>query len=152
VVNAEKIKVLLNKKPIPASKKTVAEALEGSEVSGEVELGVMVMGGAPDPPPQAQPPQSLDAIIDASSASAPESEKAAVEAEQNKHQVTPMEGVETTKDPVQPGEVSGADVLETTEFWNDLQGFLEQRIRSSEEAVKLRGTFERSWRSSKDAP
>ena len=155
VVNIEKIKILLNKKPIPASKKSVANALDGSEASGEVELGVMVMGGAPDPPPQTEPPPSLDAsIAAAASTSAPESEKVAVEAEEKKPALgTPMEGVETsTKEPVQPGEASGADVLETAEFWDDLQGFLEQRTRSAEEARKLKEVFQRAWRSSKAVP
>ncbi|KAJ9602212.1 hypothetical protein H2200_013332 [Cladophialophora chaetospira] len=149
VVATEKIKLLLNKKPIPASKKFMSEALEGNDASGEVELGVMVMGGAPDPPPQAQPPPAIDGAI---SISAPTSEKAAVEGEQTKPETTPMDGVENTQTPVQPGEASGQSVLETSEFWDDLQGFLEQRIRSSEDAVKLRGTFEQAWRSSNAAP
>ena len=155
VVATEKIKLLLNKKPIPGSKKTVSEALEGSDTTGEVEMGVMIMGGAPDPPPQAHPPRrSSTAAI---SISAPASEKAAVEAvnqvQEQKPETTPMEGVETsTSEPVQPGEASGQSLLETAEFWTDLQGFLEQRIRSSEDAEHLRGMFERAWRSSRAAP
>jgi ubiquitin-like protein 4 len=144
VASTEKVKLLLHKKPIPASKKTVAEALEGSDVaagSAEVELGVMVMGGAPDPPPQVLPePVSLDPGV-----AQPTAEKGL--------ETTPMEGVEDTKtQPVQPGELSGRAVLDTDEFWADLQGFMEQRIRSSEEAVRLRGVFEKAWRSSTSAP
>jgi ubiquitin-like protein 4 len=143
----EKIKLLLNKKPIPASKKTVSEALEGSDVSAssEIEFGVMIMGGAPDPSPQV-----LGAAI---LSSAPESEKAGLEAQERKAgaSVTPMEGVEAAA-PVQPGEVSGQQILETPEFWEDLQAFLEQRIRHAEDATSLRGLFERAWRSSTSAP
>ncbi|KIW68563.1 hypothetical protein PV04_04501 [Phialophora macrospora] len=152
VVAIEKIKLLWNKKPIPPSKKTIPEALEGSDVvakGGEVEIGVMVMGGAPDPPPQAQPlasEASKAAAAATTTTSPPASEKLAV------GETTPMEGVESTKEPVQPGGISGEDVLQTSEFWDDLQGFLEQRIRNSEEAVKLRTVFEQAWRSSRAAP
>ncbi|KAK7888412.1 hypothetical protein LTR67_008758 [Exophiala xenobiotica] len=146
VVQIDKIKLLLNKKPIPPSKKTVAEALDEKEAKGDIELGVMVMGGAPDPPPQVQVPP-------ADMAGAPEREKAAVEAESRP---TPMEGVETvqaeSRAPVQPGQTSGEIVLQTDEFWNDLQGFLEQRIRDQGEAVRLRGVFERAWKSEVSRP
>jgi hypothetical protein len=146
VVQIEKIKLLLNKKPIPPSKKTVTEALDEKEAKGDIELGVMVMGGAPDPPPQVQVPP-------ADMAGAPESEKAAVEAESRP---TPMEGVETVQAesgaPVQPGQTSGEIVLQTDEFWDDLQGFLEQRIRDQGEAVRLRGVFERAWKSEVSRP
>jgi ubiquitin-like protein 4 len=151
VASVDKVKLLLNKKPIGSSKKTVSEALEGSETGTQVELGVMVMGGAPDPPPQAHPvPQAGFAAA----VSAPESEKAALEADEKKAtDATPMEGVETSgRTPVQPGEGRGKAVLETSEFWDDLQGFLQQRIRSSEDAVKLRAVFERAWKSSTAAP
>ncbi|ETI24559.1 hypothetical protein G647_03928 [Cladophialophora carrionii CBS 160.54] len=150
VVATEKIKLLWNKKPIPPSKRTIREALDGSDVvakGGEVEIGVMVMGGAPDPPPQAQPPAHEASKGTATTATpAPTSEKTAG------GEATPMEGVESTTEPVQPGGISGENVLETSEFWTDLQGFLEQRIRSSDEAVKLRAVFERAWRSSRTAP
>ncbi len=146
VVQIEKIKLLLNKKPIPPSKKTVAEALDDKEAKGNIELGVMIMGGAPDPPPQLQVPP-------AEMAGAPGSEKAAVEAESKP---TPMEGVETQQAesgaPVQPGQASGESVLQTDEFWNDLQGFLEQRTRDQGEAVRLRGVFERAWKSGVSRP
>ena len=154
VASTEKVKLLLNKKPLAASNKTVADALYGSDVGEQVEFGVMVMGGAPDPTPQTQAPSHEHSIAAAVPASAPESEKAAVEAEEKKTtETTPMEGIETAKSqPVQPGGSSGQSILETNEFWDDLQGFLEQRIRSSEDAVRLRGVFERAWTSSKAAP
>ncbi|EXJ93817.1 hypothetical protein A1O1_02210 [Capronia coronata CBS 617.96] len=144
VVHIDKIKVLLDKKPVPPSKRTVAEALQQRGQEGEVEFGVMVMGGAPDPPPQTQ-----EAAPDAQTASAPSSEEAVVEVEQKKPEPTPMEDVEPASTspaaPVQPGGVSGQDVLKSSEFWDDLQGFLEQRLRDQAEAVKLRELFERTW-------
>ena len=155
VVNVEKIKILLNKKPIPASKQTVSDVLEGGDPSSEVELGVMVMGGAPDPPSQSQllPPEDASTVA-ATLTSAPGLEKAAVEAEEKKNPTegTPMEDVEAAKEPVQSGKASGADVLKTAEFWNELQQFLVQRTRSTQEGEKLRMLFERAWTSSKAAP
>ncbi len=154
VATTEKIKLLLNKKPVAGSKKTVSEALEGSDGTEEVEFGVMIMGGAPDPPPQAQPPPTSATTDAAISITAPASEKAAAEAgAEEKPDQTPMEGIETsTSEPLQPGEASGQAVLESPEFWTDLQGFLEQRIRSAEEAERMRGVFERAWRSSRAEP
>ncbi len=159
VVHLEKIKLLLNKKPVPPSKKTVADALDKQQ-GGDVEFGVMVMGGAPDPPPQVQEtrqPREAEMM-----AAAPGSEKAAFEAAEEKTKTkdssssSAMEGVEsTTEQPQQqqPGEAArGQAALETTAFWDDLQGFLEQRIRDEAEAVRLRGVFERAWRSSNSNP
>jgi len=133
VVGIDKVKILLNKKPVPPSKKTISEALDDKSAGREVEFGVMIMGGAPDPPPQ-QPP----------AAPATDSTKP-----------TPMDGVEPTKsasDPVQPGVESGAAVLESAAFWEDLQGFLEQRIRDQSQAQVVRGVFEKAWRSANSAP
>lgn len=134
VVGIDKIKILLNKKPVPPSKRTVVDALDDKSPTAtkEIEFGVMIMGGAPDPPPQQQQQQQ--------STSAPP---------------TPMEGVEATRvgsDPVQPGAVSGASVLESAAFWDDLQGFLEQRIRDQSEAEKLRALFEKAWQSANSTP
>lgn len=149
VVGIDKIKVLLNKKPVPPSKKTVSDALDDKSAPREIDFGVMIMGGAPDPPPQ----QSSAAPT---LATGTESEKAAAEAAQRtSSQPTPMEGVETTKPapgPVQPGTASGASVLESAAFWEDLQGFLEQRIRDQSEAQILRALFEKAWWSANSTP
>ncbi|EXJ76701.1 uncharacterized protein A1O5_01209 [Cladophialophora psammophila CBS 110553] len=142
VVNLDKIKLLLNKKPVPPSKRTVAEALEGSGITtgSDVELGVMVMGGAPDPP-QTHITASLHHTITAALVTAA---KAGLQTETNQTgaQGTPMEGVET----------STTSVLESREFWDDLQRFLEQRIRSPDEVGKIKGLFERAWKSSIEKP
>ncbi|KAE8365398.1 cell-cycle control medial ring component-domain-containing protein [Aspergillus caelatus] len=44
---------------------------------------------------------------------------------------------------------SGESVLETEEFWEDLEGFLAQRIKDNEEAQKLRSLFKEAWSSSR---
>ncbi|KAL5357065.1 cell-cycle control medial ring component [Aspergillus floccosus] len=44
---------------------------------------------------------------------------------------------------------SGETLLETEAFWNDLEGFLEQRLKDTEEAAKLRTLFKGAWASSR---
>ena len=128
IVNIEKIKILYNKKPIPPSKKTLSDALDGVDAGKQLDLAVMVMGGAPDPP--LEPPTTAPA--------------AAAESDE-------MEDLQTqtqiSGEAVQPGEVSEKPVLEQAGFWDDLQGFLGQRIKDQGEAERLRGLFERAWRS-----
>ncbi|KAJ2996288.1 hypothetical protein NUW58_g1018 [Xylaria curta] len=42
--------------------------------------------------------------------------------------------------------LSGADVLQTQEFWGDLNGFLLQRIRDEQLAEELTNTFQQAWK------
>ncbi|RWA09373.1 hypothetical protein EKO27_g5742 [Xylaria grammica] len=42
--------------------------------------------------------------------------------------------------------LSGADVLQTEEFWGDLKGFLLQRIRDEKIAEDLANTFQEAWK------
>ncbi|GAW14943.1 hypothetical protein ANO14919_043500 [Xylariales sp. No.14919] len=42
--------------------------------------------------------------------------------------------------------LSGADVLQTEEFWGDLKGFLLQRIRDEKIAEDLTNTFQEAWK------
>ncbi|KAK5071867.1 hypothetical protein LTR64_004354 [Lithohypha guttulata] len=169
VSSTDKIKILHNKKPIPASKQTVGDIVGADAAVKDLELGVMVMGGAPDPAPQDTTAGTTTAIkAHQPEPAGPGSENAAVEAETGlnpEEAITstaadPMEVDQSTSkgrsesqsQPVQPGEDSGNDVLQTPEFWSDLEGFLAQRIRNQEEASRLRGLFERAWRSSSAAP
>ena len=157
VVDISKIKILSNKKPIPPSKKTVAEVLADQAPSQAVEFGVMVMGGAPDPPPSA--PTTLFAASQQAAPSGPGSEDAAAEASAAKaapepvNTSTPMEGLEKTKSPpVQPGEASGKALLSSEDFWSDLRGFLAQRIKDEDDAEKLVSLFRSAWNSSNAKP
>ena len=130
---------------MPAAKKTVSEAVDDASKDGgqekEIEFDVMVMGGAPDPLPQ--PPMKSPALETPETAPASASSGA-------------MEGVEQTTPAVgaalQPGSVSGHAVLEQDEFWTDLQGYLEQRIKDTQQAKKVREVFERAWRSNAAKP
>ncbi|KAJ6070960.1 hypothetical protein N7467_012279 [Penicillium canescens] len=44
---------------------------------------------------------------------------------------------------------SGEEVLRTDAFWDDLQGYLEQRLKDEEEAKRLRSLFKDAWSSAK---
>lgn len=41
---------------------------------------------------------------------------------------------------------SGYETLESPEFWDDLKGFLLQRIRDEKEATKIFDTFQTAWK------
>lgn len=125
----DKVKLLLNRKPA-ADLKTLKEL----GVSEDVELTVMVMGGAsttpaagspaleksePPLPAAAPAPDKMD--IDTP---APESEKAQLEAQGKAKQTN-----------------STAAILQSEEFWSDLKGFLSQRLRDQDEAERLAGVF-----------
>lgn len=142
VSSVDKIKVLHNKKPVPASKQTVADLVDTT--TKDLELGVMVMGGAPDPP--AQKATAVEA-------------GAGLNPADDTNRADGMEGIQTAtaagkleSPPVQPDTASGAAVLHSKEFWDDLEGFLAQRIRSQEDAARLKSVFEKAWRSSAAAP
>ena len=57
----------------------------------------------------------------------------------------PAEDVKMEDAPVAQGE-SGASVLESGAFWDDLRGFLEQRIRDQAVAKKATSIFEAAWK------
>lgn len=46
--------------------------------------------------------------------------------------------------PVAQG-ASGAEVLQGDEFWDDLKGFLVQRLRDEEQGEKMYGIFRNAW-------
>lgn len=43
---------------------------------------------------------------------------------------------------------SGAEVVGSEEFWNDLKGFLTQRLRDEEQGEKMFGVFRKAWEAS----
>lgn len=125
---AEKIKILHNRKPISASKKTISDLFEGQgdDMGNLVEMGVMIIGRIPDPSAKsgaaAQGSEVLDGTtIDTSGP--PPAER--------------MEGIEKASSPPPVQGARGREILETNEFWEDLQGYLEQRIKDEMEAARL---------------
>lgn len=61
----------------------------------------------------------------------------------------PVEAPSIQSPPVAPDVTSGLDVLTTDAFWNDLKGFLEQRVRDEAVAGRLVQTFKTAWQSGK---
>lgn len=57
-----------------------------------------------------------------------------------------MEGIEKLSSPPPPVQgPSGRDILRSDEFWTDLQGYLEQRIKDEGEAVRLVQNWKGNW-------
>ncbi|KAL4864538.1 hypothetical protein BDV12DRAFT_176105 [Aspergillus spectabilis] len=134
-VSLEKIKILYKRKPVTGNGKTVKEVVadtgdEGAELlSGgkEVEFGVMVMGGA----------RVVEADGDEMSQSERGEEGGGVPLGES------VGGGETTaKAAIGP---SGYELLQTVEFWDDLQGYLGQRLKDEDVARRLRGVFREAW-------
>ena len=100
--------------------KTVAEVV-GSDAGSEVEFSVMVMGGAAAA--AASPVQSPPAVAPG------EADKGL--------------GSQATA-PVAQGP-SGKEVVAGDQFWEDLKGFVVQRIRDEREGERLVGVFKGAW-------
>lgn len=119
-----KIKLLFKKKPVSDSK-TVAEII-GADAQDDVEFSVMVMGGgAAASTPVTSPPAVAPS----------ESEKGLG----GDGKVTGSGGGPAAQGP------SGKDVVASAEFWDDLTGFVLQRIRDEEEGKRLVGVFKAAW-------
>jgi hypothetical protein len=120
-VPLDKIKILYKRKPVTGTMKTMAEVLadEPAILAGgkEVEIGVMIIGGA----------QVVESAV-----AQPE--------------ITEKRDESPPKAAIGP---SGEEVLHTDAFWDDLQGYLEQRLKDEEEAKRLRLVFKEAWSSTK---
>lgn len=119
----DKLKLLYNKKPVSDSK-TLKDVLgpdgEGAGAGAKgVEFSVMVMGGA--------------ATLAAAAA------KKAAESSEGGGEKTDESGV------VAQG-LSGEGVLATEEFWDDLKGFLQQRVRDEKVAGEATEAFRGAWK------
>jgi hypothetical protein len=115
-----KIKILYKKKPVTDSK-TVAEVI-GQDAGTDVEFSVMVMGGATGGTPVTSPP----AVVPS------EAEKG-------------LGSMDATVSGTAATGPSGKQVVASTDFWDDLKGFLMQRIRDEAEAERLVGVFKGAW-------
>lgn len=124
-IPAAKIKILYKKKPVTDSK-TVAEVV-GVDVGAEVEFGVMVLGGAVATPVQSPP------------AVAPGEEEKGLAGVG----LVGDEGESKTETPGAQGPSGKAVVNEG--FWEDLQGFVVQRIRDEKEGERMVGVFKNAW-------
>ena len=114
-VGPEKVKLLHKKKPVPDSR-----VLKDLVADGEttVEFTVMIMGGG----------GGAAAAAAAPATTTPGTGDAAVAAA-----------------PVAAAGLAGTAVLETEEFWGDLKGFLQQRLRDESAAEEALGRFRGAW-------
>ncbi|KAI4155449.1 MAG: hypothetical protein LQ340_000995, partial [Diploschistes diacapsis] len=121
----DKVRLLYRKKPWPDSKSVKDVLGDDAPSAGGVEFSVMVMGGAP-------------------AAGTPTADEKRAEAppEMAKEDV---EMGDAPVAPVAPGEKSGLEVLGENEFWADLKGFLELRVKDSAVADKAVTIFQAAW-------
>ncbi|ERF76520.1 hypothetical protein EPUS_08912 [Endocarpon pusillum Z07020] len=89
--------------------------------------------GAPDPPPKTDTTPANEAGQTTDKAADVPSEG--------------MEGIETVTSPPPPPPPPppGKEILETEQFWKDLQGYLEQRIKDEAEAASLVQKWKGDW-------
>ena len=116
----EKIRLLYKKKPCSDSK-TIAEVV-GEESAGEVEFGVMVIGWTAPQLPEATEAATIGAEGQQGSGA----------------------DVEMKEAPVAQGP-SGEEVMNEDEFWDDLKGWLLQRVRDEGVAAEAVGCFMQGW-------
>lgn len=120
-IPAAKIKILYKKKPL-ADSKTVSEVV-GVEAGAEVEFGVMVLGGAVATPVQSPP--------------------AVAPGEEEKGLAGVVGAKGSAETPAAQGP-SGSEVVDGA-FWEDLKGFVMQRIRDEKEGERMVGVFKSAW-------
>ncbi|KXG51486.1 Cell-cycle control medial ring component [Penicillium griseofulvum] len=120
-VPLDKIKILYKRKPVTGTMKTLAEVLadEPAILAGGKEVEVGVM------------------IIGGAQV---------VESAVAQPEITEKRDESPPKAAIGP---SGEEVLHTDAFWDDLQGYLEQRLKDEEEAKRLRLVFKEAWSSTK---
>lgn len=137
-----KIKVLYGKKPVHDAK-TLSELL-GDEQPDTVELGLMIMGGAASV--VAREPKERN------NAGAPESgdtpppnidERPETSAEKAKERDIDMTDVDSCLPSTAVG-VHGKEALNTPEFWDDLKGFLQQRLKDEHLGHEVADRFKQS--------
>ncbi|TFB04865.1 hypothetical protein CCMA1212_002969 [Trichoderma ghanense] len=124
-IPVDKMKLLLNKRPVADSK--VLKELLASEKEKSIEFSVMVIGGAAAIPPPEE------------------------EAEKKK---TTGDAMDTDDGPVSTAQADEKTVeaeLESDAFWADLSGFLQQRLKAQAKAEELASLFRSSWQASRSS-
>jgi hypothetical protein len=138
-IPAARIKILYKKKPVTDSK-TLSEVI-GSDATGDVEFGVMVMGGGPAATGGGSGVSSPAAVQSPPAVAPPtESEKGLASAGET--------SAGTDHGTAGAGS-SGKEVLATDGFWADLKHFVLQRTKDEAESERLVGVFRGAWEGSK---
>lgn len=138
----EKIKLLLNKKPA-ADLKTLKEL----GVEGDVDFGVMVMGGAGGAAGVAGSARSPSPAVEEKTSSVPQPAAATGEDKMNVDSGPGSEKAQAEAEDkgTDPAEETARSILQTEEFWADLKGFLAQRLRDQGQSEKLSALFREAW-------
>lgn len=125
-VASEKLKILHSKKPC-ADSKTLRDLLgDGSAETESMEFSVMIMGGG---------------VTGVGGTTGDDGERKPAAAGGQVDQQDSMP-------PAAPGSSLAAD-LAKDEFWDDLKGFLTQRLKDTSEGERLALVFREAWRSGK---
>ncbi|KAL2265557.1 hypothetical protein VTJ83DRAFT_6657 [Remersonia thermophila] len=148
----DKLKLLVNKKPVGDTKLLAdlvepagAAASSGEDGEVTIELGLMVLGGAPvlnppasvpSPPPPPPPPAAASAFASRAPAPAP--------AAPSEPEAGPADAGAPAPPPPAPAP-SAASVLGTGAFWDDLGAFLRQRVGDEAVASEALGVFKGAW-------
>lgn len=143
----EKLKVLYNKKPA-GDVKSLKEVLGGTVLeNGELELSLMVMGGQAtyDSEEARGAREARAAAASKQKEAVPEVEMKDATQQQEKTETSGEDHGHIQAGPVAQG-LSGVAVLDTEEFWEDLKGYLQQRIRDVEAAEEVVGKFRGAWK------
>ncbi|WEW56274.1 hypothetical protein PRK78_001717 [Emydomyces testavorans] len=126
-VPLDKIKILWKRKPVHGRLVTDALANEPGALAGgkEVDFGVMILGGATVVHPR-EPPATTGGI-----------EESTIQEVANEPESSLPE----------PAHAESPNGLQSSSFWDDLEGFLKMRLKSESEAVRLRSLFKNAWES-----
>jgi hypothetical protein len=134
-IPVDKMKLLLNKRPVADSK--VLKELLASDKDRSIEFSVMVIGGAAAIPPPPPPAAAAAAEGDAG--------------EKNKGAGDAMDTDEGKVSTAQADEKTVEAELESDAFWADLSGFLQQRLKAQAKAEELASLFRSSWQASRSS-
>lgn len=139
-----KIKVLYGKKPV-GDAKTLQELL-GDEQPDQVELGLMIMGGAASVVPRE--PKEKNSAGGPGSGNGPKmSIDERLETSDEKAHERDVQMRDANDDGCLPSTavgVHGKEALITPEFWDDLKGFLQQRLRDEHLGHEVADRFKQS--------
>ncbi|KAL7822512.1 cell-cycle control medial ring component domain-containing protein [Trichoderma gracile] len=128
-IPVDKMKLLLNKRPVADSK--VLKELLASEKDKSIEFSVMVIGGAAAIPPPSSPSEG-----------------------QGEKKTTTGDAMDTDEGKVSTAQADEKTVeaeLESDAFWADLSGFLQQRLKAQAKAEELASLFRSSWQASRSS-
>ena len=126
-IPVNKIKVLYGKKPVHDAK-TLQELL-GDESPDAVEMGLLIMGGAASVVPrEPKEPKAAEAPGTDGGPKMNIDERPETSQEKAKDRDTEMRDADDGCLPSTAVGVHGKEVLNTPEFWDDLKGFLQQRL------------------------